>query len=198
MNCVGLLVGDLDAELLLNCQRLFCHPRVYGYANLLNCHHNLNGVQAVKTKVVGEVRGGSELHNRLAVFRLYAVMDSYFRRVGNLGKTLSVLILTLTLNPSMYAHLVEVLEEIQNTAGNLLLVEAGASGVAPDGGDAAHRRNCPGGGERRRDGAAEGRSGVGPGADLGGSTSAADDGGAEHGGGNVCDGADNRGVGCCM
>jgi len=60
----------------------------------------------------------------------------------------------------MFAHLVEVLEEIQNTAGDLLLVEAGASSVASDGSDAAHRRNSPGGGERSRDGAAEGRSRV--------------------------------------
>lgn len=122
-------------------------------------------------------------------------MDSYFRRVGNLVKHLSVLA-PLILVPSTHAHLVEVLEEIQNTAGDLLLVEAGASSVAPDGGDAAHRRNCPGGGERSRDGAAEGGSRVGPGADLGDSTSAADDGGTEHGGGNVCDGVDNRDVGC--
>ena len=97
---------------------------------------------------------------------------------------------------SLHAHLVEVLEEIQNAASDLLLVEARAGGVAPDGGDAAHRRNCPGGGERSRDGAAEGGSRVGPGADLGDSTSAADDGGTEHGGGNVCDGVDNRDVRC--
>lgn len=37
-----------------------------GRADLLNCHHNLHGVQAVKTEVVGEVRGGRELHGLLA------------------------------------------------------------------------------------------------------------------------------------
>jgi hypothetical protein len=35
--------------------------RCIGHANLLNCHHNLHGVQAVKAEVVGEVRGGGEL-----------------------------------------------------------------------------------------------------------------------------------------
>ena len=61
---------------------------------------------------------------------------------------------------SFHAHLVEVLEEIEDTAGDLLLVEAGASSVAPDGGDAAHRRRCPCSGERSGNGAAEGRSRV--------------------------------------
>lgn len=56
--------------------------------------------------------------------------------------------------------LVEVLKEIEDTAGDLLLVEAGASSVAPDGGDAAHRRRCPCSGERSGNGAAEGRSRV--------------------------------------
>ena len=37
-----------------------------GRADLLNCHHNLHGVQAVKTEVVGEVRGGRELRGLLA------------------------------------------------------------------------------------------------------------------------------------
>lgn len=41
-------------------------PGALGRANLLNCHHNLHGVQAVKTEVVGEVRGGRELHGLLA------------------------------------------------------------------------------------------------------------------------------------
>jgi hypothetical protein len=41
-------------------------PDALGRANLLNCHHNLHGVQAVKTEVVGEVRGGRELRGLLA------------------------------------------------------------------------------------------------------------------------------------
>jgi hypothetical protein len=41
-------------------------PNSLGRANLLNCHHNLHGVQAVKTEVVGEVRGGRELRGLLA------------------------------------------------------------------------------------------------------------------------------------
>lgn len=41
-------------------------PDALGHANLLDCHHNLHGVQAVKTEVVGEVRGGGELHKLLA------------------------------------------------------------------------------------------------------------------------------------
>lgn len=61
---------------------------------------------------------------------------------------------------SLHAHLVEVLEEIEDAAGDLLLVEAGASSVAPDSGDAAHRRRCPCSGERSGNGAAEGRSRV--------------------------------------
>jgi hypothetical protein len=41
---VGVLVGDLDAELLLN------------------GHDDLDGVEAVKTEVVGEVSGGLDLY----------------------------------------------------------------------------------------------------------------------------------------
>lgn len=40
---VGILIGDLDAELLLN------------------SHDDLNGVKAVKAEVVGEVSGGLNL-----------------------------------------------------------------------------------------------------------------------------------------
>ena len=43
MDRVGVLVGNLDAELLLN------------------GHDDLNGVKAVKTEVVGEVGGGLDL-----------------------------------------------------------------------------------------------------------------------------------------
>lgn len=73
---------------------------------------------------------------------------------------LLVFVLSFKSFTSLFAHLVEVLEEIEDTAGDFLLVKAGASSVAPDGGDTAHRRRCPGGGERSGNGAAEGRSGV--------------------------------------
>jgi hypothetical protein len=43
VNAVGVLVGDLDAELLLD------------------GHDDLDGIEAVKTEVVGEVSGGLDL-----------------------------------------------------------------------------------------------------------------------------------------
>lgn len=61
---------------------------------------------------------------------------------------------------SFHAHLVEVLKEIEDTASDLLLVEARTSSVAPDSGDTAHRRRCPCRGERSGNCAAEGRSRV--------------------------------------
>lgn len=48
MDAVGILVGDLDAELLLD------------------GHDDLNGVEAVETEVVGEVSGGLDLGRLLA------------------------------------------------------------------------------------------------------------------------------------
>lgn len=114
---------------------------------------------------------------------------SYFGRVGDLAIVMSAFPSHIQVIRRS-AHLVEVLKEVQNAASDLLLVEAGAGGVTPDGGDAAHRRDLSGGGERSRDSAAEGRGGVGPGAGLGNGASAANDGGAEHGGGDVWDGRD--------
>ena len=90
VNCVGLLVGDLDAELLLNCQCLHSPLPGYGYANLLNCHHDLYGVQAVKTEVVGEVRAGGELRERLATFRQRAVNGFVLSKGRRPGETMSV------------------------------------------------------------------------------------------------------------
>jgi hypothetical protein len=58
----------LNSCLIVNACSLFLQCN-YGYANLLNCHHNLHGVQAVKTEVVGEVRGGRELRKWLATFQ---------------------------------------------------------------------------------------------------------------------------------
>lgn len=49
MDGIGLLVRDLDAELLL-------------YR-----HNNLDGIQAVQTKVVGEVGSGLDLYGIMSV-----------------------------------------------------------------------------------------------------------------------------------
>jgi hypothetical protein len=48
-------------------------PVCIGRANLLNCHHNLHGVQAVKTEVVGEVRAGRELRRLLVTSSWQAI-----------------------------------------------------------------------------------------------------------------------------
>lgn len=57
---VGLLVWDLDAELL--CCRQSCLALVLSNAtDLLNRHDDLYGVEAVKTEVVVEVRLAVEL-----------------------------------------------------------------------------------------------------------------------------------------
>lgn len=56
---VGILIGDLDAELLL-------------YR-----HNNLNGVQAVQAQVVGEVSSGLDLYQMLSVFVLYKTIASF-------------------------------------------------------------------------------------------------------------------------
>jgi hypothetical protein len=56
---VGILIGDLDAELLL-------------YR-----HNNLNGVQAVQAKVVCEVSSGLDLYQMLLVFVLCTTTASF-------------------------------------------------------------------------------------------------------------------------
>lgn len=62
MDRVGLLVGDLDAELLLGCQYNGSSLMRYGVcAYLLDGHHDLNGVEAVETEIVREVGGGLDL-----------------------------------------------------------------------------------------------------------------------------------------
>ena len=55
MNGIRFLIWDLNAE--------FLFPKSepsYAFAgaptDLLDCHHNLNGIQAVQTQVVGEMR----------------------------------------------------------------------------------------------------------------------------------------------
>lgn len=65
MDLVGLLVGDLKAELLLAkwsdlFWAIFSEEKDWG-AYLLNGHHYLDGVQAVKTEVVREVGGAVDL-----------------------------------------------------------------------------------------------------------------------------------------
>lgn len=60
VNSVGLLVWDLNAELL--CYRQICPaPALSNATNLLNRHNDLYGVEAVKTEVVVEVRLAVEL-----------------------------------------------------------------------------------------------------------------------------------------
>ena len=60
MDSIGLLVWDLNAELLCCCQR--CPWRRSSNAtHLLNRHNDLYGVEAVKTEVVVEVRLAVEL-----------------------------------------------------------------------------------------------------------------------------------------
>lgn len=65
MDLVGLLVGDLNAELLLEgwlaIGAVGVFPVGKRIAYLLNGHHDLNGVQAVKTEVVGEVGDAGDL-----------------------------------------------------------------------------------------------------------------------------------------
>lgn len=77
MNLVGVLVRDLDAELLYPKTQTISHPSIVFSprvapacvcvlsmrlkAYLLNSHHDLNGVQAVQTKVVREVSGRGDL-----------------------------------------------------------------------------------------------------------------------------------------
>ncbi len=52
---VGLLVWDLDAELLHCRQSRHAHAQCHA-TNLLNRHNDLHGVEGVKTEVVVEVR----------------------------------------------------------------------------------------------------------------------------------------------
>jgi hypothetical protein len=59
VDLVGLLVGDLNAELLLS-RSLESWLLIFSEGNklsayLLNGHDNLDGIQAVQTEVVGEV-----------------------------------------------------------------------------------------------------------------------------------------------
>lgn len=68
VDLVGLLVGDLNAELLwelLDIHHILCNwsfPEGKWGAYLLDGHHNLNCVQAVKAKVVGEVGSAVDLY----------------------------------------------------------------------------------------------------------------------------------------
>lgn len=68
----------------------FYRSKMYGYANLLNRHHNLHGVQAVQTEVVGEVSAGRELRMLLATIIGMRRGYSYFRRVGDLASIVSL------------------------------------------------------------------------------------------------------------
>jgi hypothetical protein len=66
VDLIGLLVGDLEAEFLLAKWSDFCSAAIFSEekdwgAYLLDGHHHLDGVQAVKTEVVGEVGGAVDL-----------------------------------------------------------------------------------------------------------------------------------------
>ena len=59
---IGLLVGDLNAELLLQVRTIISFPKARQQSiYLLNGHHDLNGIQAVKTEVICEVGAGVDL-----------------------------------------------------------------------------------------------------------------------------------------
>ena len=60
MDGIGLLVGDLNAELLPLCQ--ICLPCIAcASTNLLDCHDYFYGIQTVETEVVVEVRFSVQL-----------------------------------------------------------------------------------------------------------------------------------------
>ena len=84
VDSVGLLVGDLDAEFLQRCQPFLAH--IAGLAtNLLDCHDYFYGIQAVKTKVVVEVRLGVKLQKMsICPARCSCTMNSYLRGVVDL------------------------------------------------------------------------------------------------------------------
>lgn len=70
VDLVGLLVGDLDAELLLVQLSETCTVPVFSEGKnsstyLLDGHHHLDGVQAVKTEIVGEVGNTVDLMSRV-------------------------------------------------------------------------------------------------------------------------------------
>lgn len=63
---IGILVGDFDAEFLFEGKNISIQLKVgiiviTLYPYLLNGHNNLNGIQAVKSKVVCEVGGAVDL-----------------------------------------------------------------------------------------------------------------------------------------
>lgn len=64
VDSIGLLVGDLNAELLLApCQyqnHFLANPMIL-VSYLFNSHHNLNSVQAVQSEVIREVGGAVDL-----------------------------------------------------------------------------------------------------------------------------------------
>lgn len=61
VDSIGLLVGDLNAKFLYARLIIKLPLGKHVTTNLLNCHDDLDGVQAVESKVVGEVCGGGEL-----------------------------------------------------------------------------------------------------------------------------------------
>lgn len=81
---VGLLVWDLDAELLC-CRQLCSAPALPTATNLLNRHDDLYGVETVKTEVVVEVRLAVELgYVSLRAYASNTSIGSYLRGILNL------------------------------------------------------------------------------------------------------------------
>lgn len=62
MNGIRLLVWDLNAEFLF-LKSVLVSEAVLGHPYLLNCHHNLHGIKAVKTEVLREVGRARDLSN---------------------------------------------------------------------------------------------------------------------------------------
>lgn len=71
MDGVCLLVWDLNAEFLFNqlVSRHTLSARIEGTKSiyLLNCHHNLNGIQTVQSEIVCEVRSSVDLWKKTGV-----------------------------------------------------------------------------------------------------------------------------------
>ena len=59
---IGLLVGDLNAELLQYCQNCFAYTPCIA-TDLLNCHNHLYRVETIETEIVVKVRFSVELQN---------------------------------------------------------------------------------------------------------------------------------------
>lgn len=170
---VGVLVGDLNAELLLD------------------GHDDLNGVKRVETEVVGEVGGGLDLLYMLGEYSRDMISETYVGDIVDLRMTLasssSPYIIESAIGggnsflpsssapqslPSDVAHLVKTLQQADNSALNLALVERTAGAVEPHGLEALDLGDGNGSGAGRHGEGAHGRSG--------GDADGSEDSGSEH------------------